>query len=82
MGVRTRLGIAALVNSQGGSVELPEEITLFCPQCGEKAADKGQCLVGLVKIPEKSKTGFVVRLMVDCRACGCYGKEPGASFYP
>jgi len=79
MGIRTRIGIMSLVSSQMGSVELPEEVTLFCPQCGTSAADKGQCLVELARVPAESKTGFtgfVVKVIVDCRNCGCYGKEP------
>jgi len=80
MGVRTRLGIMSLVESGTGSVELPEEVALFCPQCGTLVADKGQCLVELAKVPGESKTGFVVRLVVDCRSCGCQGREPAISF--
>lgn len=77
MGSRTRIGIMSLIESRMGSVELPEEVTLHCPQCGTEVADKGQCLVELSKMPEKSsKTGFVVKLTVDCRTCGCFGKEP------
>jgi len=79
MGVRTRLGIVSLVGSQMGSVELPEDVTLFCPQCGTKVADKGQCLAELAKVPGESKTGFVVKVVVDCRNCGCYGREPAVS---
>jgi hypothetical protein len=63
-----------------GSVELPEEVTLFCPQCGTEVADKGQCLVELAKVPGESKTGFVVKLVTDCRTCGCFGNEPAAEF--
>ena len=81
MGVRTRIGISSLVDSRMGSIELPEEVTLLCPQCGTLVADKGQCLVELAKVPDdKSKTGFVVKLMVDCRSCGCDGREPAVSF--
>jgi len=80
MGVRTRLGIMSLVKNQTGSVELPEEITLFCPQCGTKVADKGQCLAELAKVPGESKTGFIVKFIIDCRNCGCYGQEPAVSF--
>lgn len=79
MGVRTRLGIMSLVKSGMGSIELPEEVTLFCPQCGTQAADKGQCLAELAAMPGESKTGMVVKLIVDCRNCGCYGREPAVS---
>ncbi|MDP3935013.1 MAG: hypothetical protein Q8Q46_02255 [Candidatus Giovannonibacteria bacterium] len=77
MDVRTRLGIMSLVRSRTGSVELPEEITLLCPQCGTEVADKGNCLASLSSVPGNSKTGFVVKLLVDCRVCSCYGREPG-----
>ena len=80
MGVRTRLGIGALIRSQTGSVELPEEVTLFCPQCGTAVADKGQCLAEMAIVPGESKTGFVLKIIVDCRNCGCYGREPAGSF--
>ncbi|MEK7553084.1 MAG: hypothetical protein AAB504_00110 [Patescibacteria group bacterium] len=69
----------SLTNNQMGSIELPEEITLFCPQCGTQVADKGQCLAELAMIPGESKTGFIVKLIVDCRNCDCYGKEPAIS---
>lgn len=76
MGVKTRLGVMSLVKSQMGSVELPGEVTLFCPQCGTQVADKGQCLAELAKVPGESKTGFVIKVLVDCRSCGCFGREP------
>lgn len=79
MGVRTRIGIMSLVRDRKGSIELPEEITLFCPQCGTLVADKGQCLAELSLIPGESKTGFIVRLLVDCRNCGCSDKEPAGN---
>jgi hypothetical protein len=80
VGVKTRLGIMSLVSSQMGSVELPEEVTLFCPQCGTQVADKGQCLAELAKVPGESKTGFVIKVMVDCRSCDCFGREPAVDF--
>jgi len=71
----------SLLRGGFGSVALPEEITMYCPQCKTKASDKGQCLVELAKIPdENSKTGFIVQLQVDCRNCNCYGKEPAIDF--
>ena len=76
----TKLGIAPLTKDKTGSVELPEEITLFCPQCSTKVADKGQCLVELAMVEGESKTGFVVKLLVDCRSCGCHGREPAVDF--
>jgi hypothetical protein len=81
MGSKTRIGIMSLVRGEFGSVALPEEVTLYCPQCKTEVADKGQCLVELAKVPdETSKTGFTVRLLVDCRTCGCYGREPAIDF--
>lgn len=75
MGVKTKIGIAALSSNQMGSIELPEEITLYCPQCGAKCADKGQCLIGLVPFDKERK--LAVKLIIDdCRACGCFGKAP------
>lgn len=79
-GVRTRIGIEGLTG-RGGSIELSDDIVLCCPQCGTPAADKGQCLVGFIKIPNKEmKTGWEVRLNVDCRSCGCFGKPPATTF--
>jgi NMD protein affecting ribosome stability and mRNA decay len=76
MGVRTRIGTEGLTG-KGGSIELPDNIELFCPECGTPAADKGQCLVEFIKIPNKEmKTGWEVRLNVDCRSCGCYNHPP------
>jgi len=81
MGVKTRIGIMSLVRGGFGSVDLPEEVTLKCPQCGTEVADKGQCLVEFAKVPDKeSKTGCIMRLQVDCRSCGCFGKEPAIEF--
>lgn len=61
-----------------GSLELPIRITLYCPQCGEPVADKGQCSAELARVPDKnSKTGFIARLQVSgCRKCSCDGREP------
>ena len=58
-----------------GSVTLPEEIELSCPQCGTLAADKGDCIVSLtVRHNEESKTGLSVYIHCDCRVCGCDGE--------
>ena len=76
MGVRTRIGIGGLVRSSQGSVELPEEVTLYCPQCGTEVADKGQCLLSFVCVLVKKKKNMEVRLSVDCRTCGCLGEAP------
>jgi len=71
----TRLGIASLTREQGGSVALPEEITLCCPQCGTEAADKGQCIVSIVPMPFQEHT--FLNFWTDCRSCG--RDEPGVA---
>lgn len=76
MGVRTRIGLSALLSSRMGSVELPEEITLCCPQCGTLCCDKGQCILEFTAIPSSEIEKFEVRLVVDCRNCGCFGRVP------
>lgn len=76
MGVRTRIGIGGLVRSGLGSVELPEEVTLYCPQCGTEVADKGQCLLSFVSALVKEKKNMELRLAVDCRTCGCLNEAP------
>lgn len=69
------------LTGKSGSVELPDDIMLCCPQCGTLAADKGQCLVGFIKVSDKeSKTGMTVMLEVDCRSCGCFGRPPATKF--
>ncbi|KKP79521.1 MAG: hypothetical protein A2271_01580 [Candidatus Moranbacteria bacterium RIFOXYA12_FULL_35_19] len=76
---KTRIGLTSL--GGGGSVELPEWVTLYCPDCKTQVADKGQCLLEFFKLKsDKSKTGFVLGLSVDCRNCGCYGKPPAVEF--
>jgi hypothetical protein len=80
MTVVTRIGLAPILQARTGSVALPAEVTLSCPQCGALAADKGNCLVEMRRVTdEKSKTGFVARLAVDCRSCGCSDREPAVS---
>lgn len=76
MGVKTRIGLMGLTG-ENGSVELPDDTTLYCPRCGIPVADKGQCLLEFVRIEsEESKTGYVLGLSGDCRSCGCYGQPP------
>lgn len=78
--VKTRIGLMGLTGNTG-SVELPDEVTLYCPQCGTQVADKGQCLLEFIKIHSgESKTGFVLSLSVNCRNCSCYGKPPAVDF--
>ena len=36
--LRTRIGIMSLVKSRTGSVELPEEVTLYCPHALTRAS--------------------------------------------
>lgn len=60
-----------------GSITLPSEVDLLCPQCETPVGDKGQCLANFEVIPdEKSVTNFSVRILVDCRMCGCTMREP------
>ena len=74
-----RLGLASVLPNKTGSIAMPEEIIFSCPRCGELAADRGQCLVEIypVRVPDTiSRTGFLARLQIDCRACGCSEGEP------
>lgn len=80
MTLKTRIGVGSLTENGMGSVTLPEGADLFCPQCGTEAADKGQCLVEVIPVSGKSKTGFVAKLLVDCRSCGYHGFDPGTNF--
>lgn len=82
----TRIGLAPLLEAKAGSVALPDEITLYCPQCGTPCADKGQCIIELKtanRNPEDNhfdEFPFYVELVVDCRSCGCYGSAPVSKF--
>lgn len=72
----TKIGIAPLLQGLTGSVALPG-VKLCCPQCGQEAADFGQCLVEMVLVSEQHKNAAsVVRLQTDCRSCQYVG-EPG-----
>lgn len=78
-----KLGLMPILGgSRSGSVELPPEITFYCPQCGTEAADKGQCIVSLAPMPYKkigeapTRAEVMVAVIVDCRTCGCYGEPP------
>ena len=75
---KTRIGLGCLSKDGFGSVELPDDAALYCPQCGTECADKGQCLASFTTLPdtEEFKTMIQVGLLVDCRTCGCYGKAP------
>lgn len=74
-----RIGIASLLKGRTGSLPLPEEVFMHCPQCGSGVVDKGQCVAELVAVPEtvpSVKPKREVRLVVSCRVCGCEGKSP------
>ena len=73
MSVKTRIGFFTIARGPG-SVELPEEVTLFCPQCRTKVADKGDCIANFLGVPDNSRN-LVVKLVVDCRKCGCHDEE-------
>lgn len=78
-GVRTRIGLGYVTCGDGGSVELPEDATWCCPQCGALVADKGQCSVMFMEWPQASPDGKevnVIKMIVDCRSCGCVDREP------
>jgi hypothetical protein len=74
MGVKTRIGLMGLTGEMG-SIELPEEVTLYCPQCGTECMDKGQCGINFTQF-NQSTGQRELALEVDCRSCGCYGKAP------
>lgn len=78
MGFRTRIGLGCLAgHGRGGSVELPEEANeaMCCPQCGSLVRDGSQCFVMFIEWPNEQDIN-VVRMVVDCRGCGCVSKEP------
>ena len=72
----TRIGFSGL--GMMGSVELPKNITMYCPQCGTEVADKGECLVSFAltlnlnepptKKPQLPKLQLRKRT-ADCRIC-------------
>ncbi len=73
MNTKTRIGFSSIV-TRPGSVELPEKVTLFCPQCKTKVANKGDCIANFRGVPDDSGN-IVARIAVDCRNCGCYDEE-------
>jgi hypothetical protein len=79
LSTKTRIGISSIVRGSG-SVELPEEINLFCPQCKTGVADKGQCIAEFFGTIDSSGN-VILKVMVDCRICGCYNKEPILFFH-
>ena len=80
MGVKTRIGTDGLLGGVG-SVEMPEGVTLCCPQCKTLVADKGQCLAEFIMIPLDEPIGdFSLGIHVDCRNCGCSSKPPSVVF--
>ena len=74
--VRTRIFIGQLTREKFGTLDLPEEVEFFCPQCGNPCADKGTCKLSLEIFPNRETKNEEVKLVVDCGTCGCYGKAP------
>jgi NMD protein affecting ribosome stability and mRNA decay len=59
-------------------VYYPDEIKLFCPECGAPIDGDEVCMVMLVKSASTaSRTGYVAKLVAVCTKCGSYGKMPG-----
>ena len=76
MSVRTRVSLGGLVQSRFGSVEFPEEVILYCPQCGAPAMDKGaSCKLSFRMFPNREIKNEEVKMVVDCE-CGCIDKSP------
>jgi hypothetical protein len=76
MNHQTRIGFGSL-GIGPGSITLPEQVTLVCPRCETPVADKGQCIANFEVIPDpKSITQASVKVLVDCRNCGCSMCEP------
>jgi hypothetical protein len=71
-----RIGLASMLQGRMGSVALPEEVKLFCPQCGEPVMDKGQCALEMREVFDATPRTTIARLLVDCRVCQCVDKEP------
>lgn len=79
MAIKTRIGVGSLTKDRFGSVTLPEDTTMCCPQCGTLVADKGQCIVNFqakVRSAPPTHGDFIVFLEVDCRNCGYMGEDP------
>ena len=72
----TRIAFGS-IGTGPGSIALPEEVTLSCPQCGTLVGDKGQCIASFEAVPNReSKTGMSLKVLIDCRNCGASMKEP------
>jgi len=81
-----RIGIGMLTDGAFGSIELPKESQdLCCPQCGTLLGDRGQCSAQFLEWPERpynsnrpeeESGNNVIKIIVDCRSCGCVDKEP------
>lgn len=75
-----RIGTGMLIpGEQFGSVGLPERSEdLCCPQCGTLVGDRGQCSAQFMEWPsgQEDDAPNVLRIIVDCRNCGCVDKEP------
>jgi len=75
--LKMRIGVGML-SREGGSIELPEDSEdLCCPRCGTLVGDRGQCSVQFFEWPSGPKMNApnVLRVIVDCRSCGCIDKE-------
>jgi RNase P subunit RPR2 len=71
-----RIGVGTLTNGELGSIELPKESQdLCCPQCGTLLGDRGQCSAQFLEWPNENQVN-VLRMIVNCRSCGCIDKEP------
>jgi RNase P subunit RPR2 len=76
LSAKMRLGLGMLMPREGGFVELPKKAeNLCCPQCGTLLGNKGQCSAQFIERPRADQVN-VVKIIVDCRSCGCINKEP------
>ena len=82
-----RIGLGVLSDSGFGSVVLPQDKLLHCPQCGELCEDEGQCKIVFAltenthKLTELvNRAPLLLSLIADCRTCGYYGQGPTLDF--
>jgi len=76
LSAKMRIGMGMLMPGEGRSVELPKRAEdLCCPQCGTLLGDKGQCSAQVLECPSVDQVN-VVKIIVNCRFCGCINKEP------
>lgn len=55
-----------------GFFYLPDNITLYCPHCGERVSDKGKCICSLG--PSTYDGGFAI--ITDCKKCHFNKENP------